>query len=737
MSDDTKNSKIQDEYSSSDSTENFSDNPRFDAILSARLSRRSVLKGSFGVAATAVLGGSLSTSYAATKKTSPLAALQLNFNAVAKNKEDKLTLAEGYSWSLLLQTGDPISANATPYANDGSDSAQSFTQRAGDHNDGMHFFGLDKKGHWNPQHAERALLCINHEAITPAFLHVNGPTIVDGKRTSDEEVKKEMLAHGVSVVEIQRKGKSFQVVRDSRWNRRITTFTDMEITGPAARSPALITKYSVTGSRTRGTIGNCANGHTPWGTYLTCEENWAGFFRRLPEDDAKRSARELIAFKRYGVVGKGKELWATVQPDTSDFQFGRWNGAVVGSSNDGSDDFRNAVNTFGWVVEIDPFDPHSNPKKRTALGRFAHEGAWPGPVIAGQPLVWYMGCDSRHEYIYKYVSNAKWDPRDATRGSAAGDKYLNDGKLYVARFNEDGSGDWLLLEFGNNGVDANAAPYAFKDQADVLIHARLAADAVGATKMDRPEWGAVNPRTGEVYMTLTYNPSRALDKVDAANPRFYNDPKNGVAQKGNANGHIIRWAEEQGHGHALQFTWDVFLFAARSTANKDNINLSALTADNDFSSPDGLWFAKSGLLWIETDDSAYEDVTNCMLLAAIPGKVGDGATKVVSNYEGEKERSVKTYVGAPAEATSLKRFLVGPVDCEITGLAESPDGRALFVNVQHPGETTKGKNFTLADPSTWLSHWPQGGNARPRSATIVITKDDGGMIGADLIAAKI
>jgi len=295
----------------------------------------------------------------------------------------------------------------------------------------------------------------------------------------------------------------------------------------------------------------------------------------------------------------------------------------------------------------------------------------------------------------------------------------------------------LLLEFGNNGVDANAAPYAFKDQSDVLIHARLAADAVGATKMDRPEWGAVNPRTGEVYMTLTYNPSRALDKVDAANPRFYIDPKKGVAQKGNANGHIIRWAEEQGHGHALQFKWDVFLFAARSTADKENINLSALTADNDFSSPDGLWFAKSGLLWIETDDSAYEDVTNCMLLAAIPGKVGDGASKVVSNHEGEQERSVKTYIGAPAEATTLKRFLVGPVDCEITGLAESPDGRALFVNVQHPGETTKGKNFTLADPSTWLSHWPQGGNARPRSATIVITKDDGGLIGADLIAAKI
>ncbi len=250
--------------------------------------------------------------------------------------------------------------------------------------------------------------------------------------------------------------------------------------------------------------------------------------------------------------------------------------------------------------------------------------------------------------------------------------------------------------------------------------------------MDRPEWGAVNPRNGEVYMTLTYNPSRELTQLDAANPRFYADPKAGKQGRGNVNGHIIRWAETDGHADATRFQWDVFLFAARESADRDQVNLSGLSADNDFSSPDGLWFSHSGLLWIETDDSAYTDTSNCMLLAAIPGAVGDGSSRAIQSHDGEKERNIVTHVGQPATATSLRRFLVGPVDCEITGLTESPDGRALFVNIQHPGETTTGQDFDIGKPSTYLSHWPAGGDTRPRSATIVITHDDGGMIGADI-----
>ncbi len=705
--------------------------PDFSAVLDAQLSRRSLLKGSLAVAASAYIGAGTLWLTPAGNVQAAMQSLKLNFSAVPKSKTDALQLASGYSYAVLMATGDPIVAGVPDYANDGSDLASTFARRAGDHNDGMQYFGVGRNGLWDPANADRGLLCVNHEAVTAAFLHKQGQTIVDGRRTVEDEVMKEMLAHGVSVVEVVREGKSFRLKRDSRFNRRITTFTDMEITGPAARSPLMVTRYSITGTRTRGTIANCANGHTPWGTYLTCEENWAGFFRRSSSDDGKRSAKELAAFKRYGVAGKGNHLWASVQPDTADSRFGRWHAAVTGTSTDGSDDYRNIANTFGWVVEIDPFDPASTPKKRTALGRFAHEGAWPGRVVAGEPLVWYMGCDSRGEYIYKYVSNAVWEPEDAKRPAYAGDKYLNDGKLFVARFNADGSGDWVELKFGANGIDAGHAPYAFANQADVLVHARLAADAAGATKMDRPEWGAVNPRNGEVYMTLTYNPSRDFDKTDAANPRFYNDPKEGKAQKGNANGHIIRWAEKDGKASATRFQWDVFLFAARESADRGHVNLSGLGAGNDFSSPDGLWFSRSGLLWIETDDHAYTDVSNCMLLAAIPGQVGDGATRAITNRDGDKERSVTTHIGAPATDASLRRFLVGPVDCEITGLTESPDGRALFVNIQHPGETTSGKDFDIANPASWLSHWPAGGVSRPRSATIVITRDDGGTIGAD------
>jgi secreted PhoX family phosphatase len=703
----------------------------FNQVLDARLSRRSLLKGSLAIAASSYIGaGSLWLTPAGDAQAA-MRSLKLNFAAVPKSKADALQLAAGYSYSVLLATGDPIAAGVAAYANDGSDAASTFSRRAGDHNDGMQYFGVGRNGLWEANNSDRGLLCVNHEAVTATFLHKQGQTVVDGRRTVEDEVMKEMLAHGVSVVEVVREGKSFRVKQDSRFNRRITTFTDMEITGPAARSPLMVTRYSITGTRTRGTIGNCANGHTPWGTYLTCEENWAGFFRRSSSDDGKRSAKELAAFKRYNLAGKGNHLWASVQPDTADGRFGRWHAAVTGTSADGSDDYRNAANTFGWVVEIDPFAPDSAPKKRTALGRFAHEGAWPGRVVAGEPLVWYMGCDSRGEYIYKYVSNAVWDPEDAKRPAIAGDKYLDDGKLYVARFNADGSGDWLELKLGKHGIDAGYTPYAFANQADVLVHARLAADAAGATKMDRPEWGAVNPRNGEVYMTLTYNPSRDFEKTDAANPRFYNDPKDGKAQKGNANGHIIRWAEQDNKAAATHFQWDVFLFAARESAERSHVNLSGLGSGNDFSSPDGLWFARSGLLWIETDDKAYTDVSNCMLLAAIPGQVGDGATQTITNKDGDKERKVTTHIGAPATEASLRRFLVGPVDCEITGLTESPDGRTLFVNIQHPGETTSGKDFDIANPSTWLSHWPAGGASRPRSATIVITRDDGGTIGAD------
>ena len=455
-----------------------------------------------------------------------------------------------------------------------------------------------------------------------------------------------------------------------------------------------------------------------------------GYFRRIAAvDDPKRTPKELASFRRNGVAGTGRELWATFTPDTADNLYGRWNAEVIGAT--AADDYRNVANTFGWVVEIDPYDPAAMPKKRTALGRFAHEGAWLGPVTPGRPLVWYSGDDSRGEYIFKYVSNANWDPADAARGAAVGDKYLDSGKLYVAKFNANGTGEWIELRFGSDKINASTPGYAFADQADVLINARLAADAVGATKMDRPEWGAVDYVTGAVYMTLTNNNAqvRPLAALDAANPRHYNDKRtDGTAQFGNPNGHIIRWQEGNNDAAATTLRWDIYLFGARAEADPRNVNLSGLTADNDFSSPDGLWFSKaSNLCWIQTDDGAYTDVTNCMLLAALPGSVGDGGARTVTSTDAAgATREVATLVGAPA-GEKVRRFLVGPLDCEITGITETPDGRNLFVNIQHPGETTAPAN--IGDPSKFGSHWPDGGMARPRSATIAITKNDGGVIG--------
>lgn len=737
---------------------NSSANPSFDAMVQARLSRRQVLHGTAGAAAIAMLGGIQSAPAAAhdlqrNEDFFRFHAPRLGFNPVAKNLDDAVTLPRRYSYDVLYALGDPISGHVPDYRNDGTDDAASFAHRAGDHHDGIQYFGLAHGKH-APQSSDRGLLCMNHEAITPAYLHPTGPTIVGGVRTVAEEVLKEFYAHGVSVLEIakerqrprsswssayaffnfvHRRETQWDYEQRSRFNRRIHTLTPIELSGPAARTPAMATKFSPTGSRTRGTVNNCAHGYTPWGTYLTCEENWAGYFRRIAAtDNPNRTAKELASFARYGVVGTGRELWATVAPDTSDNLYGRWNAMKLGSSADGSDDYRNAANTFGWVVEIDPFAPESLPKKRTALGRFGHEGAWLGPVKAGEPLVWYMGDDSRNEYIYKYVSNKTWNPRDADKGLAAGDKYLNDGRLYVAQFLPDGSGQWVELKFGLNGITAGNPAYAFANQADVLINTRLAADAAGATKMDRPEWGAVHPKNGEVYFTLTNNAasSRPIAAVDAANPRFYNDKRTtGADQKGNPNGHIIRFAEDGGFADALSFTWDVFLFGARASADATNVNISGLSDANDFSSPDGLWFSRAnpGLLWIETDDGAYTDVTNCMLLAAIPGRVGDGETRLVTNTDGASSSSVTTYVGEELGDRKLRRFLVGPKECEITGITETPDGKTLFVNIQHPGEATA-PNFGTGE---FGSHWPGGGSTRPRSATIVITRQDGGDIGIE------
>ncbi|CAN7326450.1 DUF839 domain-containing protein [Phenylobacterium sp. LjRoot219] len=663
----------------------------------------------------------------------------LGFTAVPKNQNDIVTVPDGYTVTVLYRLGDPIAAATSAYANNGTDT--NFASRAGDHHDGMAFFGLGASGAARDDAANaRGLLVMNHENISQRYLHPNGPTA--GTRPEAEALK-EVEAHGVSVIEVTRGASAWGYVQASTLNRRITPLTAMTFRGPVAGSALLRTAYSTNGTQGRGTINNCAAGASGWGTYLTCEENWAGYFRRSATDNAARAAKEVTALNRYGVAqgASGNFGWATVTPaSASNTTYARWNASATGA--DATADFRNEPNQFGWVVEIDPYDPTSTPRKRTALGRMGHENAKLSLLKPGVKFAVYMGDDNRNDYFYKFVSNTVWSAADATAADrlAVGDKYLDAGVLYVAKFDANGAGQWLPLVFGQGPLTAANTTYPFADQADVLVNARLAADAVGATKMDRPEWVAVNPVNGEVYLTLTNTnaSSRPITATDAANPRFYNDPKGAAAaaQTGNPNGHIIRLRETGDTSEATTFTWDIYAFGAGADLDAANINISGLDASNDFSSPDGLYFSRSTnpagmvnpLMWLQTDDGAYTDVTNCMMLAAMPGTVGDGGTKTITNTSGATTATQTTRVGK-APGTSLRRFLVGPKECEITGIDSTPDGCTLFVNIQHPGEEV-GSGF----PNTFSSNWPASQTsatavARPRSATIVITKNDGGVVG--------
>ncbi len=661
----------------------------------------------------------------------------LGFAAVAKNKNDVVTVPAGYTVQIGARLGDPIVGGAATYKNDGTDTG--YANRIGDHGDALFWFGLGTGSARDDTSSTRGLIVQNHENINQQYLHPNGPTSTGGVRPEAEAIK-EIECHGVSVVEYsQAANGTWSFSATSTLNRRVTPNTPMVFNGPVKGSDLLKTPYSPTGVAGRGTINNCANGYTPWATLLTCEENWAGYFRRSG-DNAARTAKEVTSLSRYGVTsGSGSYGWSTVTAaDTANTTFRRWDARATAA--DALSDYRNEPNQFGWVVEIDPYNPSAAPRKRTALGRMGHEGCWPGAFVAGRKPAWYMGDDARREYLYKFVSSTAWTAADAnaTDRLAIGDKYLDAGTLYVAKFNADGTGTWLPLVFGQNGIDASSTVYPFANQADVLVNTRLAADVAGATPMDRPEWTAVNPVTGEVYLTLTNNnaANRPLNGTDAANPRHYNDPYGAAqtAQYGNPNGHIIRLKEA--NTEATTFTWDIYAFGAGADLNATNINLSGLTADNDFSSPDGLWFGRASnasgmvkpLMWIQTDDGAYTDVTNCMMLAAQPGTVGDGGARTITNTgSGGATATQATRVGA-APGANMKRFLVGPVECEITGVDTTPDGRTMFVGIQHPGEN--------GAPATPSSHWPDsqatgtaGATVRPRSAIVIITKNDGGLVG--------
>ena len=758
---------------------NDSNNEHFQEILTRALenpTRRSILRGGLGLASMFALpmlpgcGGSASSS--PTGLPTLATSSTLAFTAVSKSILDQLVLPAGYTAKVLHATGDTLNAAAAAYSNAGAETGDSWEYRVGDHHDGMQLFYIDASSKATYTATTKAVIAINHESSADAhFLNATGQTSggVTGKKFSQfgdwdalarpgDEVLKEINLHGVSIVEVSldTNGKPTGYNATSNLNRHITPQTLMNVTGPSAHladlKAMMVTLFDTSGATVRGTLNNCGHGATPWGTYLACEENWAAYFNIATGATAPTDAKTLTSRTRYGVAktaiagsataAAGQGWYTPTDLADTDSRFTRWNVAAGGAT--AGADFRNEPNTFGYNVEIDPVNPSAVPAKRMAMGRFAHEACVCSIPVVGKPLSFYMGCDSRNEYIYKFVSTANWDAADIGGGMTAGDKYLNEGKLYVAKFGSDGSGQWLELNVSNSSISGYAT-FAFANQAEVLVHTRLAADAVGATKMDRPEWGAVNYANGEIYFALTNNSStnRTPAKVDAANPRAYNDT-DGNKGSGNPNGHIIRFKETGNLSTATSFTWDIFLFGAEEDSVSD-VNISQLTAKNSLSSPDGLWFSKStGICWIQTDDGAFTDETNCMLLAAVPGSVGDGGEFVVNNTLAVTSSGVtttttgtqKTFVGGILGESRLRRFLVAPKGAEVTGLTETADGKTLFVNIQHPGELTAklGSNPTFSFQSQWPGNGgglpaAHGRAGRPRSATLMITKDDGGKIG--------
>ncbi len=770
--------------------------PHLKDLVAARINRRDVIKGGVGamamagfssVALTAAQEAQAHDRVARVAGTAPA----LDFTPVARSTADSISVAAGYGAKVIYATGDSLSPGVPEYAGDGSEDR--YDLRCGDHHDGMNYFGLNAVADVADRTSStRGVLCVNHENITGTaqFLHPQGETNVSGAAPRPEsEVIKELDAHGISMVEIRKVGGQFVRQVNSRYNRRITGRTVHEIAGPVRGTNHVKTAYSPQGLTVRGSLNHCGNGVTPWGTYLGCEENWAGYFTR-GNDAALRSQRENTQLLRNGLrpnaAGFAHRKWASVVPAIQgNTEYARFNCTVLGAT--ATDDFRNEPNAFGYIVEVDPYNPLSTPKKRTAMGRRANEGAWSSLPKAGRPIAFYIGCDSRNEYVYKYVSTATWNPLDARRGGmAAGDKYLDNGTIYTAVFNADGTGRWEALTLANPKIVAgvpvsanNPEGYQFQDLADICVNTRLAAGACGATRMDRPEWTAVNPFNGEIYITMTENPDRGNTGnsgnnvpnpgLDAANPRYWRDTKGATSQgptvanqRGNVNGHIVRIREDGDDAGALSFRWDIFLFGAQANADtpteeanyQANVNLSGLTDTNDLSKPDGCWFsAVTGILYIETDDNTFTDRSNAMLLAAIPGRYGDGGVvDVVNQPSGSPNQAVtqpvtvRTHAGRRMTDATLKRLFVAPLGAEITGVTETPDGKALFVNIQHPGENTGRAGAVppsvALSPSTlngpFESNWPGNGGygpggatARPRSATVVITRNDGGVIGYD------
>lgn len=638
-------------------------------VIARRYHRRDILKGSLGVTAATFLFSDAALLAASGPAKAPSAGFA--FRELIASVDENHKVAEGYEAHILAAWGDPLFAESGPF-DPNKQSASDQAQRFGYNNDYIAFFPLDAQG-------RHGLLCVNHEYTSPEvmFAGIGGrPDRNDFAAISAEHAGIEMAAHGVSVFEI--------ALPDGRWralaspfNRRISANTHMTVDGPAAGHDRLKTRADPQGRTILGTLNNCAGGQTPWGTYLSAEENFHGYFWTDEKDaDGKRKTKDVGAaqqksFERYGVPGN----W---------YSWGRHHDRF------NVDKEPNEPNRFGWIVEIDPFDPLSVPVKHTALGRFRHEGAEMILNKDGRVVV-YSGDDAQFDYVYRFVSRDGYRPGDKAHNM----RLLSDGTLSVARFTADGVITWLPLVFGEGPLtEANG----FRSQADVLIDTRLAADLLKATPMDRPEDVQPHPDSGSVYVILTNNERRRPEQVDSANPR----PQNEF-------GHIIEMQAPDGDHAATAFRWDLLIKCGDPrVAEVGALWHPETSASGWFASPDNCAVDAQGRLWIATDQGAsWSRKTNKL----------DGLYALET--EGEKKGLSKL-------------FFQCPVGAEMCGPCFTPDGETVFVAVQHPATDGVrewkpfGRESSFEDPAT---RWPDfKPDMPPRPAVVAIRRKGGGTI---------
>ncbi|MEO1677325.1 MAG: PhoX family phosphatase [Pseudomonadota bacterium] len=616
----------------------------FDRVVERAISRRGFLGGALAFGSGAAVMGT-----AFLKGTTSAQAQQASrfaFEPLAPQTDGTVHVPDGYSWQVLVRWGDPLFSDAPEFDPATGHPSAGSDRVFGENTDGMELFNQ----------GGTELLVVNSEYPNPK---INLPAAQEGAPASAEDVVLLQQIQGVSVMEIAEGDDGWAVVVDSPYNRRIHHSTPMVIDGPAAGHDLLKTAADATGTQSLGTFNNCGSGRTPWGTYLTCEENFNGYFGTTEEV----SADEIVMdhYKRYGVNTE-------VEP-------GRYNYHGFDERFDISKN-PNEPHRAGYIVEIDPWNPDSTPVKHTALGRFKHENAAYALTPAGNVVV-YMGDDERGEFMYKWVSTGVY--------TAGGDTstLLSDGQLYVARFDEDMTGEWVALTPDATGMDA----------AHISIFTRTAASAVGATTMDRPEWIAVNPTATEGYCCLTNNSRRGATNDDGSvRTNAGGDPMtvNAVNPRETNNyGQIVRWKPHNSDHGATTFDWDLYVMAGNPTVHAEGpyAGTANINAGNLFNSPDGMQIDTTGLIWIQTDgnddnEGDFAGMGNNQMLA------GDPVT-------GE-----------------IRRFLTGPNGSEVTGLTWSADRRTMFVGIQHPG-----------------SPFPDGEGSLPRSAIVAVKRDDNALVG--------